>query len=423
MAFNSTTVGEFMTTGSNTNGGFFDSASGGADYSQQAAAQLSLSDIVADGSTTITSVTGGWTALMVGNYIYLDNITTWRRIVTYTDTNTIVLESTVTTGSGITGNVGGALALPTDAIFELATAGVKYWLKAGTYTLTETIASSKNGDNTRPIVCQGYNSVRGDNPENDDRPLIVCGAYYFSPVNNKGFVAHLRGTGTAQYVFYQFQDGIYYNVKAENTSVSADQYGMYGQNYTRFINCEGISTNGRAMYVTLSGLIYNCYGHDSKYGFYAGSSYNYILKSTFAGCTTSGIYQNGDSITVKGNTLYNNAKGFSANGNADKGIFEYNIFDSNTIGLNGNGSAYLPAYIDNNIYNNNGDDIIHWNKGPNASSTDPGLANPGAGDFTPDSTTERTIVVDTVSTVINVGSVQTERGAGGGTPTSWGGIT
>src|SRR5216684_2306337 len=84
------------TTGSNLNGACFDStiANAGTDYSQQATAQLSLSDMATTGvTTTVTSVTGGFTAAMIGNCLRIDSGTNWTlgwyQITARTDTNTI----------------------------------------------------------------------------------------------------------------------------------------------------------------------------------------------------------------------------------------------------------------------------------------------------------------------------------------------
>jgi len=121
-ALPATAVFEFRTTGAATNGGIFDSASAGTDYSQQDAAQLALTDCACTtGGTTLTSATGGFTAAMVGNWCYLrgTHFTTGRyKIVAYTDTNTVTLCADPTDGSNAssgTCNVGGAIDLPTDA--------------------------------------------------------------------------------------------------------------------------------------------------------------------------------------------------------------------------------------------------------------------------------------------------------------------
>jgi hypothetical protein len=62
MALSAATVWEMRTTGAQTNGGGYANLAPGTsvDYSQQDAAQLSLSDIATDGAGTgLSSATGG----------------------------------------------------------------------------------------------------------------------------------------------------------------------------------------------------------------------------------------------------------------------------------------------------------------------------------------------------------------------------
>src|SRR5580698_8835266 len=77
MALPSTSVWEVRpTNGSNTNGGGFDSTGTGTDFSQQnskntSGNNISTTDAVAAGSTTITSATAAFNSTITGNIIYL----------------------------------------------------------------------------------------------------------------------------------------------------------------------------------------------------------------------------------------------------------------------------------------------------------------------------------------------------------------
>ncbi len=121
MAVNATAVWRIRASGSNTNGGGYDPAITGAgtDYSQQAAAQLSVTDAASVATTgVVTSVTGGFTAAMVGNAMFLSgtNFTTGPYFITvFTDTNTVTVDRDPTTGgngSAGTCKVGGGWASP-----------------------------------------------------------------------------------------------------------------------------------------------------------------------------------------------------------------------------------------------------------------------------------------------------------------------
>ena len=140
MALAAGIVWEFRgTSGSNNNGGGFKTGASGTDYSLQAASQLSLTDAaMVNGTTTLTSVTGGFTAAMIGNVIYIRSGTNfvvgWYEITAHTNTNTITIDRDATTGSAATGGnmeVGGARAAFTDAFFEALTAGNIVYVKNG----------------------------------------------------------------------------------------------------------------------------------------------------------------------------------------------------------------------------------------------------------------------------------------------------
>lgn len=107
------------TDGLDTNGGWFDSsiASAGTDYTDQAAAALAVTDVVTHNTTSISSVTGGFTAAMIGDAIYLtgSGTTTGRYFLTaVADTNDATVDRATgsTGGTGVTGNLGGALLTP-----------------------------------------------------------------------------------------------------------------------------------------------------------------------------------------------------------------------------------------------------------------------------------------------------------------------
>src|SRR5260370_35258687 len=105
MAISAGTAWEVRTGGSDSNGGLFTAGQAGAgtDYSQQDAAQLSLTDVVTDGTTTVTSLTGGFAAAMIGNGITFPG--TCYMIATRGNTNTTTLDRTSAAACGRTGIV------------------------------------------------------------------------------------------------------------------------------------------------------------------------------------------------------------------------------------------------------------------------------------------------------------------------------
>lgn len=121
MAINATTVWRVRVGGNDNNGGAFDAAivGAGTDYSDQDAAQLTLTDLTTSGaSAVISSATGGFTAAMIGNAIRIASGTSFTVgtyfIVAVGSSNSATLDRNCSTasGSGGVGRVGGAFASP-----------------------------------------------------------------------------------------------------------------------------------------------------------------------------------------------------------------------------------------------------------------------------------------------------------------------
>ncbi|HLV78899.1 MAG TPA: hypothetical protein VKT32_01420 [Chthonomonadaceae bacterium] len=167
---NATAVWEVRpTAGNDNNGGGFDPGISGAgtDYSQQNTAQLSLSDITISGSA-VSSVTGGFTSAMIGNAFQING--NWYFITAVTDSHHCTITTPSTNGSGLSGNVGGALATPGKA-GALMSGGNTVWIKnSGTASITSASTNVAGGCLAPPAGTTtaltriiGYNSSRGDN--------------------------------------------------------------------------------------------------------------------------------------------------------------------------------------------------------------------------------------------------------------------
>ena len=392
-ALPATAVFEFRTTGAATNGGIFDSASAGTDYSQQDAAQLALKDCACTtGGTTLTSATGGFTAAMVGNWCYLSgtHFTTGRyKIVAYTDTNTVTLCADPTDGSDAssgTCNVGGAIDLPTDAIFELAVSGNFMYVKAGTYTFTESIAVSSS---VKPTAVIGYNTTRGDDPTGTDRPLFACGAYSFS-ANASWRVFNLRFTGTATVVCDMYS--------AQTSCVNCYIYNSSGfSNRAALKSCENVvdtelvSTKGYCY--AGSGafpMFFACYLHDSVRGI-SQETDNYLsVHSIFDTLSNYGIYKGHRSRhRILNNTFYGG--GTCIHGSNTGHAILNNIIDTWTLGLYN--SNTIPKYGlmicgYNNFHGNTNDRSAGLAAMPGDTTGDPDFVNAGGGDFSLDTATD-----------------------------------
>lgn len=174
MAIGASSVWEVRTGGSANNGGGFDSTISGAgtDYTQQNTAQQNWDGVtnilstVGVNSTTVISNTAVFTSAMVGNALHITAGTNFTAgfyfITAFTSTTQVVVDRTpaATAGSLGTGNVGGALALPSQ-VTAVMVAGNTMWVKSGTYSVTTT-ATIPAGSVGNEIIIAGYNSTHGD---------------------------------------------------------------------------------------------------------------------------------------------------------------------------------------------------------------------------------------------------------------------
>jgi hypothetical protein len=396
MAVNAATAYEFRAaTGSATNGGGFADLNPGTsvDYTQQAASQLSLTDCATSGIgvTTLTSATGGFTAAMEGNVMYLHtgtNLTDgWYQITGYTDTNTVTLDRAPDDGvGGVSGGdceVGGALDILTDTFLDdtnSLVAGNTIWIKNdGTMTLTGAINATNAGTTTNPIAIEGYNSSRGDNPLGTNRPLIAAGANDFELAGNYWITKNLRFTTTTANGFNV--DGIasvIFNIASNNSSGTAARSAFLGGNNAKYIGCDGQSVNGRAFrYAT--GIAYGSYAHDSVDGFDPLGDDICIVNCVVDTCSGNGMDVVGiDDILLANNTIYNCGTGI--NGTTGYGTMTLNnVIDACTTGASKSSSFGIDLF-DYNCWNNT-TDVSNVTKGDNSVTGDPSMTDPANGDF------------------------------------------
>lgn len=180
-ALSAASVVEVRTAGNDTNGAGFVTGAAGTDYSQQnskntVGADISTTDAVAAGTTTLTSITGNFGTTIVGNIIYLAGGTgaitgQWRQITARASTTSITMDAAIAASTGMTMNIGGALLSPGLTSGYGLISGGKIWVKAGTYSVTSASTSIAAGcfSSAVAITVEGYNATRGDL---GTRPLV-----------------------------------------------------------------------------------------------------------------------------------------------------------------------------------------------------------------------------------------------------------
>lgn len=240
MAINATAVWEVETVGSDTNGSSFDAAiaSAGTDYSQQAVAQLALTDVVTNGTTTITSVTGGFTTQMIANGCYMSGggASTGTYFITgVASANSATIDRSPGTGIGNTLNVGGAAASPGWAASQMIAGNIMY-VKAGTYTVSSASTNVVSGCPSLPATTLtsaitkmvGYTTTRGD--QAPTMPLIQA--------NGSIVTFSLVTLGTANYVEGIALDG---NNRTSSTGFFQTAAGTFG----KLTRCTAINCTNR----------------------------------------------------------------------------------------------------------------------------------------------------------------------------------
>jgi hypothetical protein len=241
MAISSTAVWEVRPTGLSQNGGMFNTASAGVDYSQQDVAQLTVTDLIANGTTTLTSVQGGFTPQMVGNGIFGTPNNFQAEIVQVVNSNTIVVDAVVVAATR-TGRVGGAKRYIGNA-GQYATAGNTIWTKYGDYPTD--ISSGSNTDGGRLNVSaanlkvRGYDLVRGDLTGNKPKIIATVGHATNAAINIGGNYSTLSN--------FEFQMGAFTGngatvlgaaSRTEYCTVSGTAYSL-GINSSSLYKCSG----------------------------------------------------------------------------------------------------------------------------------------------------------------------------------------
>lgn len=398
MAIGATAVWEVRTTGSDAQGGFY--TSGGTDYSQQDAAQLSLADVVTNGTTTVTSVTGGFTAAMIGNGFNIAG--TIYQITARTDTNTVTIDRTAGAASGQVGKVGGALATPSKAIGS-AVGSNQIWIKQGAYTVSANPTLGFAGvtplSGSNPTRISGYGVARGDSPSGATRPTLTASGTTTTilPINVSGvWVESLildcnSLTGSSGLV----QSGNWSGARR----LWIKNFKLYGAQVTGnscfFRDSEisgGVTGATAAITTTTDTQIVGNYVHDNVCPGIVdtiGGVGTLILNNIVAnntGASSDGIQVNYN-VTIFGNTVYGNGRDGirnTANFNISYLIQRNVLVNNGGYGLNFSGGLVIAApEYDNNAYYNNTSGTRN-NCGSGSSDvilTASPFTNAGSGDF------------------------------------------
>lgn len=275
-----------------------------------------------------------------------------------------------------------------------AEAGDRYFIKEGTYTFTADIISALDGTSASPIEIIGVvSATTAEPPTSSDwatgtnRPLFTEAAYTFE-LDNYWRIRNMRFTGTAALVVNMDDYSLTNNCYFQNTSGTANRTGLRVETYSNVVDCECISTNGKALDAASNTTsVIGCYLHDSNYGVQdtIGALFSHCIIDT---CTYGIRATNG--LRLFNTVIYNCPTGIYSS--YDYGIVLLNnVFDNctNAFKANNGGTVYNHYYIDYNNWSNNTKDMT-WDfgssednsaKGPNDTADTPNFTNAAGGDF------------------------------------------
>lgn len=384
-ALSSSSVWEVRTTGANTNGGGFVTGSSGADYSVNdnknasgctscgsSSANLSVTDGVSAGTTTLTSVTATFSSAIVGNIIYVSGGTgsitaAWYQVTTFTNSTTVVVDRStgLTAGTGVTINIGGALA---DMVTPPVAAGHIVYVKAtATYSVGATQTFAASGSGASAIYWVGYTSTRTD----AGQPTLQATAGSVSIVSITGTVNILKNfildcnSQTSSVGFNTTAGVTLQKLKAMNCATAGFQTsnGLTGINLWA-ANNTGTGLLSTASVSTATQLVDAYVTGGSAAGFsFAGTNLLCVrcVAAANSGATSDGFISTGTSavITVVSSAFYNNGRDglrLSGTGSGARTVVRDSVFVSNAgFGLNSasDAEAKFPTPINFNAYYNN----------------------------------------------------------------------
>jgi hypothetical protein len=396
-AISTNTVWEVRSVSSDTNGGGFVAGATGTDMSQfdnkNAAAcsscqsstvNISTVDAVANGTTTITSATGNFSAAIVGNIIEFSGGTgsitaVWKQVTVFTNSTTITIDSSIAASVGMTMNIGGALATAGKALAVMTTGNIIFVKATATYSITAGLVLP-GGTNQTPTNAAppnqiiGYTTTRTDGGRATIQFSTNTGITNFDGTNAGGwyisnFVVDCNSLGTSTGARPNV-NSVLRNLQIKNCTTTAVNFA----NGSARIMDSDITANastGAGTGVLNAGAggvsVERCYIHDNTAtgivitGGGSIVAFNVIANNT--GASSEGIIVNasGQSVIVNNTVYLNGQDGIQFTNNASLGsvsTVRNNLLISNVrYGLNGYttnpGWGKFPQW-DGNAYFGNG---------------------------------------------------------------------
>ena len=272
------------------------------DYSQQASAQFTYTDLASTGAgLTVSSAAQPFAKEQVGNSLVITggtNFTAGRYIIASVAAGvaTVTGAANITTGVGAsgTGGQGGAYASPGKVGAHIVALN-RIFIKSATYTVTSAtinIAAGCLSISVSAVHIEGYGTVRGDlrTIGAGTRPTIIASAI-------STFTLLAQTVGSQRLVANIILDGAGLTSSSGVSGNNGECYNCKGQNFTNAafsgsgMSCTACETTGCSTVAsfTSSGGHFGCVAHDNTFtGFINGSYFNCVSDSN-SGATSDGF--------------------------------------------------------------------------------------------------------------------------------------
>jgi len=365
MAISVNSVFEVQTGGNDTNGGGFVTGAAGTDYSLVASKRTatgsndSTTDAVAVGTGVITSVTAAFTSAIVGNIISLSGGTGtlaqgWYQVTVFTSASSITVDRNVAAGTGITMNIGGALASPGMAGGVGLVSGNIIYIKAGTYTIasaTINIATGCFSTSLGFIQLEGYQTTRGDL---GTAPLLqASGISTFTVITQTGndaITINLNVDGAA------LTSSRAFNIRSLGIKLTAQNCtngGFAVSSEGILQNCIGTGCSTVAVFVGFTTI--NCIAYDNTItGFsYTGTKISAIrcIADSNSGAASDGFSTGSTDVSLANCISYNNGRdGIRV---IDESVVILNCINEANVGFGINVNSRTTTLLTNNASFNN----------------------------------------------------------------------
>ena len=238
MAVSANTIWEVRIDGNNTNGGGFVAGASGTDWSQQAAAQYSVTDGVTAGTTTITSASANFGTDVVGNIMYVQGGTGsvaagWYQITVRNSSTSVTVDRStgLTAGTGVTLIIGGALLSPAIGCSLGATIGqicfVKY--SASAFSITTASANVAGGclNMTQGTIICGYDTTRTLTNTDANRPILQLNVASATVGTGTGLIRNFVLDGNTQTTSTPSSGNGYFNCHIKNFNTGSSSSLFY----------------------------------------------------------------------------------------------------------------------------------------------------------------------------------------------------